>query len=951
MTRADEPAAHGTVNTEGGAYVGGNVQAGGHVIGRDYVSIVNNLIQSGEDAREAQSVIAQYLYALVQELTQLKLGDVGAAPDQLRQEPLQLADIYVPLDTTLLIPKDASLASWLARTRGRHGPDEVRREMRPVSVLEALTHHRQLTLLGKPGSGKSTVGARVLLALAQGWLGQGEAVGMLGDRWPSPTLLPIRIVLRHFAERVPTDARAVRAVDLWKFIAHDLEERGYGISAETLKYVQRAARQQGVLMLFDGLDECGADARRERVHSAVRELIDSLAGTPSRFVLTARPYAWPRGADPVDGVYALADLNADQVEHFIRRWYEMLAKRQWCSATDAERKCADLLRARERADLRQLTGNPLLLTLMTTLHTHRSRLPDDRVDLYNESVELLLLRWNQRIGADAALLDALNVAGLKLADLREVLEELAFDVHERNVGAEATADIPEHELLQAFRPLLNDSWDKAQIVVEYIEKRAGLLLGQGDKGGARQFTFAHRTFQEFLAARHLQSRDNFAEQCARLARSAASHWQLVLPMAARLAGTERGVSAADELVGGIDCNLEIVRGADWPSVLLAGAQLLEIGPGALQKSRRSRAIRSRVAGWWAAALPVHPSDGGLPAKARAYAGDLLAPLGDPRFDPESWHLPADEMLGFVRIAADPKFRIGTPRTLAEQVGRLLGPEIREADPNDSMTPTFKVYIDNHPVTMTEFRSEIREDELNDSMTPTLEFYIGKYPVTVAQFGTFVAATKFELGDADADALRDPPTRPVRFVSWHEALAYCEWLTTELASSERLAGCVAARLVRERGWQVQLPSELEWEVAARGGVRNRAFPWGDEPDANRANCWESEIKTTSAVGCFHGNAFGLHDMIGNVWEWTRSLWGEDPGNPRFKYPYDSLDQAREDVSASDQVMRVLRGGAFHENSGHARCAYRFRAFPGDRDDEVGFRVVLRGPLLRSSVLRL
>ena len=83
--------------------------------------------------------------------------------------------------------------------------------MRPVSVLEALMHHRELTLLGKPGSGKSTFGARMLLALAQGWQGQSEALAMFGSDWPQPALLPIRVVLRQFAESVASTEQPVRA--------------------------------------------------------------------------------------------------------------------------------------------------------------------------------------------------------------------------------------------------------------------------------------------------------------------------------------------------------------------------------------------------------------------------------------------------------------------------------------------------------------------------------------------------------------------------------------------------------------------------------------------------------------------------------------------------------------------------------------------------------------------
>ena len=166
-------------------------------------------------------------------------------------------------------------------------------------------------------------------------------------------------------------------------------------------------------------------------------------------------------------------------------------------------------------------------------------------------------------------------------------------------------------------------------------------------------------------------------------------------------------------------------------------------------------------------------------------------------------------------------------------------------------------------------TSVNDNEINDALTPTPEFYIARYPVTVAQFRAFVEATGFEIGDADA--LRDPDSRPVRWVSWHEARAYCDWLNNQLATSPVLAKSEIARLVRERQWRVALPSELEWEKAARGGLPDAVFSWGDTPDPNRANYVDSGIGDTSAVGCFSANGFGLHDMIGNVWEWTRSLY--------------------------------------------------------------------------------
>ena len=78
-------------------------------------------------------------------------------------------------------------------------------------------------------------------------------------------------------------------------------------------------------------------------------------------------------------------------------------------------------------------------------------------------------------------------------------------------------------------------------------------------------------------------------------------------------------------------------------------------------------------------------------------------------------------------------------------------------------------------------------------------------------------------------------------------------------------------MRSGSWQVGLPSELEWEKAARGGLQNAIFSWGDTPDPNRANYADSEIGDTSPVGCFPPNGFGLHDMIGDLWEWTRSRY--------------------------------------------------------------------------------
>ena len=92
---------------------------------------------------------------------------------------------------------------------------------------------------------------------------------------------------------------------------------------------------------------------------------------------------------------------------------------------------------------------------------------------------------------------------------------------------------------------------------------------------------------------------------------------------------------------------------------------------------------------------------------------------------------------------------------------------------------------------------------------------------------------------------------------------------QLRQSSRFDGLPAADLLRTPGWRVALPSEPEWECAARAGQPGAIFPWGDTPDPELANYGDSGIGNTSAVGCFAPNAWGLHDMVGNVWQWTRS----------------------------------------------------------------------------------
>jgi formylglycine-generating enzyme required for sulfatase activity len=194
------------------------------------------------------------------------------------------------------------------------------------------------------------------------------------------------------------------------------------------------------------------------------------------------------------------------------------------------------------------------------------------------------------------------------------------------------------------------------------------------------------------------------------------------------------------------------------------------------------------------------------------------------------------------------------------------------------------------------------------------YYIARYLVTETQYHRFVAATGHKAPEHWQSG-RPPKERaghPVVNVTWEDAVAYCAWLAEDMELP------------------IRLPTEAEWEKAARG-TAGRTYPWGDEFDKTKCNTFASRIKSTTPVGRYSpagDSPYGACDMAGNVREWTSSLY-ED-------YPYQA-DDGREDPIASGD--RVLRSGSFCDHPNSARCAYRNLAHLGILILYRGFRCVL------------
>ncbi|MBU4260274.1 MAG: SUMF1/EgtB/PvdO family nonheme iron enzyme [Proteobacteria bacterium] len=230
------------------------------------------------------------------------------------------------------------------------------------------------------------------------------------------------------------------------------------------------------------------------------------------------------------------------------------------------------------------------------------------------------------------------------------------------------------------------------------------------------------------------------------------------------------------------------------------------------------------------------------------------------------------------------------------------------------------------------------------------FYMGKYEVTVGQFRQFVNETGYETdaegnaGGADGCyAFKDDkwgwqsgyswrqvgfPQQedyPVACVSWNDAQKFIAWLN------------------RKSGREFRLPTEAEWEYAARAGSRTIRY-WGDAVDSNACDYanvanpkyWspsfpcEDSYQFAAPVGKFKENNFGLYDMLGNVWEWCQDWYGED---------YYSISPGNNPQGPSPGSSRVDRGGGWNDRAGGVRSAFRGRGSPGGRRGSLGFRLVL------------
>ena len=828
--------------------------------------------------------------------------------------------LYVPLVTDLMLASDVAEQVLAEAAEGgappfpepdpnlERIPDGAR--ARRLSAVEASILRRSLVILGEPGAGKSTLLAFLAQALATG-----DRVAL--PDWPQSewSSLPFFLRLRDYATWLiesgdHTGAEAAGDLPVWGFVRHELAERNLSFCLGTLEAAVRGGR---VLMLWDGLDEVPPGVRTA-VRASLLAFRERAPGC--RYVVSSRllSYYQPelRLPEPDFPVVSLLPFDRERIERFVADWFRELGACGDLPCAEAERLAVLFQQGLTAAHLTHLAANPLLLTLLALVFTHRRDLPQARARVFEAAIEILLARLDgpqDREQGDSAdgprLSDLLRDARRERCDLIRLCERLAMRVQcsaERGTdpdghGQGRVGGLGETELLESLQGLhagRDPEW--AQTFLDLIKQRTGLLREEGPG----YFDFPHRALREYLAGCHLAHAPDFAAQVAALAADRAYWQETTLHAVGFLIQNQRECARPLELIERLCPADATADDAAWRRIWLAGEVAAELGAARAGESAAGTRALERVRYRLAALV----EGGHLQVGERVAVAAALARLGDPRFHPRGLHLPVrfrgerEKVLGMVRVRHGGLVLSGPADLDGAHANEAAGDRPLDLD---------------------------------------YGFWIARYPMTVAQFQAFIAAGGYArrewwtaLGWAwcHEQRRREPEgwsqqrrqgNRPVVGISWFEAVAYAAWLNAQLRKRY---------MHLPSGYGLRLPTEAEWAQAARG-PGGRVYPWGKGFSAAHANC-QGSIGDLSAVGIFPLGATpdGVLDLAGNVWEWTLSRCQP--------YPYDPADGRN---NPDTDGARILRGGSYDAGPLRARTAARAQAPMREAARDIGCRLVL------------
>jgi formylglycine-generating enzyme required for sulfatase activity/energy-coupling factor transporter ATP-binding protein EcfA2 len=725
-------------------------------------------------------------------------------------------------------------------------------------------------VLGDPGAGKTTLLRHLARTLAQ----QRER------RWvPLFDSLP-----RLLRDRASLLERVVRRLER-------AGQPAQGLS-ETLDRVGRDGR---LLLLLDGLDEVPKESREE-AEQLLRDLAVRWPGTP--IVVTSRPIGYrPPGSDFRE--VEVLPLDREHRQELLARWFGRAT-----GEPDIPR-ARQSMQALDAAELHEVAGNPLYLTLMALLFEQDIAPDRNRARLYDQVFDLLL-DGKHRPGAEP--MERKEI-------VRAVLRQLACGMTEDNRDAEPVKVLedrlyrPELDSLRTELERIGRWRSRLRPFLEDLAERTG-ILGPHD-GAAADWRFWHRTFREALTAEHL--------------------WEQYKGKAGRATVLDRARAiTADEDLSRWAEPFALLAGRvqdpdDLVKALVQENRALGLRALATAQSLRDETVREVLA---------------LTENWRERA-EVYRRLPELLNEPRRAISLVDQLRRRTRNGNDLYFLDSALR----EVGRRFPEHAREVEallarffdhipkpsgelfqwietPRDGRVPLWREipagcfwmgspegegYDDEHP------RHEV---------TITAAFRCGAVQVTNSQYAAFDPGHEpfaWE-GIPDDEILH----HPVVGVTWFEAVSFCRWLSCSLPWA--------------RG--ARLPTEEDWEHACRAGSQTRYWNGAEETALAEVGWYDGNSEgRTHRVGEKAANPWGLYDVHGNVWEWTLSPWVEsyqgredgmstDPG---------AVETPADEAPSGDR--RVFRGGSCWVVAGRARAAYRNFRDPEFGGEDQGFRVVL------------
>ncbi len=924
-------------------------------------------------------------------------------------------DLYVPQEADRLQDPRPAAAPRVGRLPHRqleHVQEQggmVTRTRLEVGLADWLLAQRRLALLAVPGCGKSTALEEVAWEVAQRQTTQ-PALDL-----PLPVLVPLGSYAagEPWPAFVPRGLREALVRSLVRF--GDWDQRGLSPAEADWEAGQRARRilapldgqleqlrQQGrLLLLLDGLNELRGGAGKDNpLRAAVEDFVAGSVALGNRVAVACRiaDYHGPLAQLPRVELLPFDDQRIrEALDHYLQEDGQAL----W-----------EELAQPGREKIREMLAIPLYVEtlgapgVLARDDAGRPRLPANRGAMLASFAGALLARelaMARRAGRPTVPLDVLRQA------LAEVAYRMRAELGSRGSVA-PLADIqrlagealhghpgcqPDWALALAAGAKLVDLSEQEGTFAFWKEPlqeyfAADHLLARFAGGEVDDCQGLWRVGLDPAAARRAQTGEP-----PRYPQTAGA-WEETTILAAGLAPAYSGAGeeprvSADAFVAAV---LAVNPG-------LAGRCLLEGG------AQVSATLRQQVLDGLAQAM-VEPA---YSTQVRAPCGVLLGRLGDPRFHgPEQLCLPAEPLLGFVEVPAGP-FLMGSDRrtvahwnrharfgnpfddelgheppkqtSLAGRLGQLLNKRSGLA----SVDIPYRYWIARYPVSNAQFqcfaedggygerwqecwtgagRRWLRGERWTEEMD--LYYRVQYYDcwrqlvelhgyTTYADFLERGVRPSFERMRKDrpgegywADPGYNAPTQPVVGVTWHEAVAYASWLSEKLRDMPDMPP--ELRRLLQSGYRICLPSEAEWEKAARGGLQipgpngqpipnprpDRQWPWGAAWDPGLCNAFEGDdpVGWPSPVGMVPPGAspYGCADMAGNVWEWTRNAYRPYPFVVR---PDDGAEEAEE------APLRAVRGGSWNNADHAARCAARLHFDPCSILNHLCLRVVC-APLL-------